>query len=234
MPSYDSMRAGYLNLWQKVTVTRPVDAEAAANGIFADRARYEAIEKETGVPWFWVAIVHNRESNRDFGGVLHNGERIIGTGKKTSLVPKGRGPFSSWNEAAIDALKFKELDKIRDWPVERLLYEWERYNGWGYIGKINSPYVWAGTSLQQRGKFVADGKYDASHWDTQLGCAVILKTMIQMVPGLVAGEPAIPGEVPSMTPALENFSTAELIDALIGREQGNTIIRNVMVEYSKK
>lgn len=176
--SFESMAAGYRNLWNGMHVTRPRDAKAAARAIIADSAAYRAVEKKTGVPWFWIACVHTRESGRDFGGVLHNGERIIGTGRKTKLVPAGRGPFDSWDAAAADALRYKGLDDIGDWSLERCLYEFERYNGFGYVARgVNSPYVWAGTSLQQRGKYVADGAFDASHWDTQLGCAAILKSI---------------------------------------------------------
>jgi len=181
MPSYNDMKLGYRNLWEAATLKRVETVNKAAGAIIRDRARYEVIEARTGVPWFWIACAHHRESNRDFRGILHNGERIIGTGRKTKLVPKGRGPFSSWEEAAVDALTAKPhaLHTINQWSIERCLYEFERYNGWGYNGKINSPYVWAATSQQQRGKYVRDGKFDSNHWDAQLGCAALLKSLVQ-------------------------------------------------------
>ena len=86
MPSFEAMSQGYQNLWNRMEVTRQPDALEAAEGIIADRARYENVQKATGVPWFFIGPVHHRESNRSFAGVLHNGERIIGTGRKTSLV----------------------------------------------------------------------------------------------------------------------------------------------------
>lgn len=229
--SFASMEKGYGNLWAKMHVTRPVDAEAEAAAILKDRAMYEAIEAETGVPWYWIACVHARESSRDFGGVLHNGERIIGTGQKTRLVPAGRGPFASWGEAAVDALAYKGLDRIADWSLERCLYEFERYNGFGYVSrKVNSPYVWAGTSLQQRGKFVADGDYDAGHWDGQLGCAAILKSIAALdadteqrlgqetapVPGSESAEEA-EGEPGAQPVSLSAFTTHQLMAELMSR-----------------
>jgi hypothetical protein len=120
-----------------------------------------------------------RESSCNFAGVLHNGEHIIGTGRKTTLVPKGRGPFSSWSEAAIDAIKLHGLHKIADWPIERLLYEAERFNGWGYLRRGPSPYVWAGTNWYKAGKYIADGVYSATHVDSQLGVAIIWKQLQQ-------------------------------------------------------
>lgn len=199
--SFESMRAGYRKLWDRMHVTRPLDAERIAKAILGDMAVYQAVEKDTGVPWFWIACVHQRESARDFGGILHNGERIIGTGRKTSKVPAGRGPFSSWNEAAIDAIRYKALHAVEDWSLERCLYEFERYNGFGYVARgVNSPYVWAGSSLQQRGKYVADGQFDANHWDTQLGCAAILKS----IAALDAGTERRLGEASAPIPGTES------------------------------
>jgi hypothetical protein len=60
-----------------------------------------------------------------------------------------------------------------------MLYEAERYNGWGYLlyKHVNSPYLWSGTSLQQRGKYVADGDWDASAWSQQVGVVAMLKLL---------------------------------------------------------
>lgn len=143
--------------------------DRAARLIAANKGRYRAIQKATGVPWAWIGAVHMRESSCNFDGVLHNGEKIIGTGEVTSLVPSGRGPFDTWEEAAIDALKLKGLEKVKDWSPERVAYEAERFNGFGYRGRHASPYVWSGTNLYNRGKYTSDGNYDASHKDAQLG-----------------------------------------------------------------
>lgn len=78
---------------------------SAAETIIANQDKYEEVEKETGVPWQIIAAIHHREGSLDFKTVLHNGERIIGTNKKTKLVPAGHGPFATWSEGAIDALK---------------------------------------------------------------------------------------------------------------------------------
>lgn len=212
MPTFDETRTGYGNLWRRATV-RPechADAKAVAERALRDRARYQAIESKTGVPWFWIACIHDRESGGDFRGVLHNGEHIIGTGRKTSLVPAGRGPFATWEEAAIDALTFDKVAAIRDWSIERCLYQFEAYNGWGYTTRgVNSPYVWAGTSLQEPGKFTSDRHFDPSAMDTQLGCAAVLKLLAELdadvasrvsAPAL-AGVPSVGGEPPWMVKA---------------------------------
>ena len=195
MPTYSATAKGYAALWAKSELTG--NAKATAQKIIGLRDRYEPIAETIGYPNIWplIGALHAREADLSFAGVLHNGERIIGTGRKTSLVPAGRGPFSTWEEAAVDALQLKGWQSIDDWPIARWLYEAERYNGFGYFTKgINSPYVWAGTNLQQRGKYVADGKFDASTLDTQLGVAAILHAIFELDSALEPGkgEPAPP------------------------------------------
>ena len=237
MPTFEAMEAGYRNLWARCQVVRSEESEKAAQGIIEDRARYENVQKATGVPWYFVGPVHHRESNRNFAGVLHNGERIIGTGRKTTLVPAGRGPFSSWDEAASDALKYMELDKVSDWNLPRVLYEFERYNGFGYIKqKVNSPYVWAGTNLQQAGKYVRDGVFDRNHMDTQLGCAAILKKLIEIEPS-IADELNLSGDESSETDndpgpfaTLKDYGTHQLIEEILSRPH----VADVAVNYRKQ
>jgi lysozyme family protein len=198
--TYENTKAGYAKLWNSLVIKDKAGADKFAKKIIAAEPRYRKIQDATGVPWYFVGLLHMRESSNDFRGVLHNGEKIIGTKKVTSLVPAGRGPFRSWEEAAIDALKLKGLQKIKDWPVERVAYEAERYNGLGYtrasIG-INSPYLWAGSNHQQRGKFVSDGKFDPNAVDTQMGVMTVLKRIHEIqgnkAGGLAAGGAVIAG-----------------------------------------
>lgn len=203
--SFETTREGYANMWRTMRVTRAAECEAAARRIMASKARYQDVEAETGVPWFFIAILHMRESNNSFAGVLHNGEHIIGTGRKTRLVPAGRGPFGTWEEAAIDALHLKGLHKIKSWPVERIGYEAERFNGLGYIYRgVNSPYLWAGSNHYTRGKFVADGKFDPNHEDRQLGVMPVLFKLAEFDAGVaarLAGRPS--ADPPAQTPSLK-------------------------------
>jgi lysozyme family protein len=195
--TYENTKAGYGNMWRSIKVTRNADADKFAARIIANEARYRKTEAKTGVPWFFIGALHMRESSCNFSGVLHNGENIIGTGKKTKLVPAGRGPFASWEEAAEDALKLKGLHKINGWPIERMGFEAERYNGFGYTSRgINSPYLWAGSNHQQPGKYVADGKFDPKAVDKQLGVMTVIKRICEMRPDVAA---QIEGSTPSAT-----------------------------------
>jgi lysozyme family protein len=180
-PSFASMAAGYRAMWKSMRITRQAACDQAARRILAARDRYVAVERVVGVPWFVIGMWHMRESSNNFAGVLHNGEHIIGTGRKTRLVPAGRGPFNSWAEAAIDALKMKGLHQIKEWPIERIGYETERFNGFGYVARrVNSPYVWAGSNHYTTGKYVADGVFSMGHVDTQLGCLPVLAALCKM------------------------------------------------------
>ena len=149
--------------------------KAVADRILLYKTRYQAVEKTTGVPWWFIGVVHYRESNLNFDTYLGNGQAL---NKKTTIVPKGRGPFTTWEEGAIDALTncAPYAAKNKDWTIGASLELLEKYNGLGYFNKgIPSPYIWAGTNQYAQGKYIADGKFSATAVDKQLGCAGILK-----------------------------------------------------------
>jgi lysozyme family protein len=180
--TYEKTKAGYARLWNTISV-KAKDADRFAKIIIKNEARYRVIQKETGVPWFFVGALHMRESSCNFNGVLHNGEHIIGTDRKTRLVPRGRGPFSTWEEAAVDALKLKGMDRTRSWPIERIGFAAELFNGLGYANRgVNSPYLWAGSNHQQPGKYVADHVWDAKATDKQMGVMTVIKRICELRP----------------------------------------------------
>lgn len=140
-------------------------------------------------PWMFVAGLHNMEASGNFAGVLHNGEKIIGTGKKTSLVPAGRGPFKTWEDSAIDVLKnLKNLDKITDWSIGNILKQAEIYNGTGYLKyhpNENTPYLWAMSNINDgKGKYTSDGKYsETADANGQVGFATLCcEILLQLSP----------------------------------------------------
>lgn len=176
--TFEATERGYLKLWKSAVLKVGEDfvkAETFANRIIAAEPRYKAVQAATGVPWYFIGALHMRESSCNFEGVLHNGDRIIGTGGLTTRVPAGRGPFGTWEASAIDALKLKDMHRVQAWSAARMLYQAEVFNGLGYVGKgINSPYVWAGTNHEQSGKYVRDHVFDPNAEDTQLGVAAAL------------------------------------------------------------
>ena len=107
--SFEKLRPDYEKLWLRMSVTRIGAANAEAQQVIKNKNKYAGIQQDTGVPWFIVGALHIREAGSppDFKAVLHNGERIINTNRKTRLVPAGRGPFSDpdgFKKAAHDAL----------------------------------------------------------------------------------------------------------------------------------
>lgn len=187
--------------WAVVRLTRPFSA--IADQLIAAKSRYRIVEAKTGVPWFVIAAIHMRESSRSFLGVLHNGERIIGTNRLTRLVPKGRGPFATWEDAAVDALVncAPYAARNKDWSVGGTLTMLEQYNGLGYANKgLPSPYLWAGTDQYVSGKYVSDGRFDPNVIDSQPGCAGIILAIMAADHSVQFGTPSKPPPEPVPDP----------------------------------
>ena len=111
----------------------------------------------------------------------------------------------------LDEVDTDPMDGVDDWTIERILYEAERYNGWGYLGRANSPYIWAGSNHYIRGKFIADGVYDPNHVDIQPGVASVLRRLMLVDEGV--RERIETGKTP-VEPRPEPFTEAELADML--------------------
>lgn len=198
------LRDEYNALWNGMVVSASNRKESArwARKILAHKDRYQKIEQRTGVPWHFIALTHYRESSLDFRGVLHNGQKIIGTGRKTTIVPKGRGPFSTFEEAAYDALvTVKGYSRNLDWSIGPYIYRIEGYNGYGYHYRgIPSPYLWGGSNRQKRGKYVRDGVYDPNVWDTQLGVMTLLRALMDLDPSIDFDGEKLPEPAPNPPP----------------------------------
>ena len=152
--------------------------DSVARRIIANKARYQAIEKQTGVPWAFIGVCHYRESNCNFNCNLHNGEPL---NRVTRLVPRGRGPFTSFEHSAVDAYGIKGWINRSDWSLGNQIVRLETYNGLGYRNKKGgNPYLWGGSNHYVRGKYVRDGVYSATFVDPQLGCVPILKRIADL------------------------------------------------------
>lgn len=207
-PTPAQTEAGYRHLWT-TAVVKPEKREPAsrqAERIVAHRAEYEAISADTnGVPWFMIGALHVRESDQDFHQHLHCGDSLHARTfheprNRPKAEPKsGHMPYT-FQESAMDALTMQPhaLQNVKPWSVERLLYECEKYNGWGYLKRGNSPYVWSWTNQYDHGKYVADGKYSDGAVDKQPGVAAIFKALAledQGVAAFFAQEPELkPGK----------------------------------------
>lgn len=165
----------------------------AAARKFAKRAmehKYEyeqiaaEVSRKTGhhVPWWFIPLVHERECVRGVDNWTCNIAQGCKYSVKCNVIPHS-GPFSSFLEAAVDALivQAPHAGKWTNWSGGGVMTIAEAYNGTGYarMGK-SSPYIWSGTDQYVRGKYVADHKYDPNAVDTQLGVAISLKALMEL------------------------------------------------------
>lgn len=178
MPDLNALKAANERRWANARLTR--NFTGLAKSLLAAKPRYQSVEAKTGVPWFVIAVIHERESSQDWSRSLAQGDPW---NRVSVNVPRGRGPFKSWEEAAIDALVncHPFLARKKDWSIGATLTNLELYNGAGYVNRGHpSPYVWAGTDQYRAGKYVADGKYDPNHVDSQPGCAGMLMALMAL------------------------------------------------------
>lgn len=152
------------------------------------RGRYLHVAASTDVPWFVIAVIHEREASQNWADSIAQGDPWS---ERSVHVPRGRGPFGSWEEAALDALLncAPYAGHWRDWSVGGTLTLLEMYNGLGYAHRgLASPYVWASTDKYVAGKYLSDGHFDAHAVDQQIGCAALLLEMIAYEPGIKFAE----------------------------------------------
>ncbi len=177
IPNLADLRAEYDRLFASARILPDWRArvEEVGRRAIVWRARYASASP--GVPWWWVAAIHNLESSANFSRHLHNGDSLA---RRTVSVPAGRPitgrPPFTWEQSAADALEMKGLSAWGDWTIAGALYQAERYNGWGYRRfhpEVLSPYLWSGTQLYSQGKYVADGKWSAAAGSNQVGAAAL-------------------------------------------------------------
>jgi lysozyme family protein len=184
MVDLSALTAKNADRWQKAKLTRTTEANNIALHLFKAKARYQAVEAKTGVPWAVIAVIHERESSQDFSTQLGQGDPL---NRVSVHVPAGRGPFKTWEEGAYDALVLCApfLARRKDWSLSAALTALETYNGIGYAAKgVPSPYLWAGTDQYRSGKYVKDGVYDPNKVDAQMGCAALLMSLMALDPSI--------------------------------------------------
>jgi lysozyme family protein len=168
--------------WSKMVID--FDAIAAMNlvaaQLIASKARYQALFAQTDVPWPVIAVIHERECSRNFNLSIAQGDPWNAV---SVHVPAGRGPFASWDDAAVDALTVCEhMNQWGHWDtMGGVLTRLEMYNGLGYANRqvpLTSPYIWSRTDQYVSGKYVADHVFDPNFVDVQEGCAPLLGCMM--------------------------------------------------------
>ena len=186
VPSFESLAGEYAHLWDTIEFSGHMSGtvEWYAKRILRYRDSYVEIEEQTGVPWWFCGLLHGMECGFNFRQHLHNGDSLAG---RTRRVPRGYprsgSPPFTWEESALDALRIKGYDKVRNWSIENVAWLAENFNGWGYRlyhSETLSPYLWSGTTHYRRGKYVVDGRYSPTAVSKQAGVMAILKRLEAM------------------------------------------------------
>ncbi|PKL81768.1 MAG: hypothetical protein CVV24_13585 [Ignavibacteriae bacterium HGW-Ignavibacteriae-3] len=178
-----NLRDEYQGLFDQCQIKpeKLAEVENIISRITNDQSRYRNVETKLGIPWFFIAAIHNMESSLNFTRHLHNGDPLS---SRTTHVPAGRpvsgNPPFTWEQSAEDSLKLQKLDRWNDWRLAGVLYKIEEYNGWGYRGRhpeVLSPYLWSGSGHYIKGKYIADGRWSDTAVSNQIGAGVILRRM---------------------------------------------------------
>jgi lysozyme family protein len=184
----------------KIVPKRLAEVNAVAARLVAPSAksRYQAVSQAvwgTADRWPVVAVIHEREAGGRWDCQLGQGDPL---NQVSCHVPHGRGRFlthpgdvpgnDAWHRAAVDALINcpPYAARWKDWSIGGLLTMLELYNGTGYDDYHHecSPYDWGATDQEEEGNYTGDGKYSAEVWDTQVGCAAMLKAMAAIDPSI--------------------------------------------------
>lgn len=201
---YSALQHEYEGLLASMRITRVGEIDAAAHRLLKHRDRWIPVRNATGIPIPWMMASFEREASSDFTRSPAQGDRWD---RVSFHVPKNRGPFKGFVEAALDAYHIDHTDKVgaENFTEARGCYEWEVLNGMGYRNHgRRSPYLWAGTNIQQLGKYTADGHWDGTVMDHQLGVVPMARRIIELDPSLAfVGGVVLPAVlVPPLVPPL--------------------------------
>lgn len=199
MTNIPALTVKYAALFEKARIlpSRQAEVDRVARRLCASeaKARYQVISATTGVPWFVIAVIHEREASQDFSKQLGQGDPL---NQVSRHVPRGRGPFfnhpndppgqDAFYRGAVDALENcpPKLAGWKDWTAGGSCVATLLYNGTGYddYHHENSPYEAGATDQEQRGKYTGDGQFDPNAWDTQIGCIAMFKAMMALDPSI--------------------------------------------------
>jgi len=223
-PTFETLRPSYAKLWAELEPApeRVPALQAIAAALIANKATYRrvagAVWSQASL-WFIVALIDQMEGGGGCRTHLHNGDPLTA---RTINVPAGRPPGEphgsitvsagniavrafTFEESAIDALIFDDLDKVPkdadgNWPIERVAYQLEKYNGGGYLDKpIVSPYLASWSNKYTKGKFTSDHHYDPEAVSQQPGALSILKILATLDAEVASALQPQPKEIPMTT-----------------------------------
>lgn len=160
--------------------------KAVVDKMFEYQWKYQKVSGKYSVllRWYDVALLYKLESDEPLIGANPKFNRYLGNGqplnKRTTIVPVGRGPFSSWEAGCWDAIELQRLHRIQDWSNGNRLRLLESFNGDGYrrYRNMQSAYLFSGSNHYESGKYASDGKFDPGAVSSQIGLALYLKEIL--------------------------------------------------------
>ena len=181
--NFTALRSEF-NAWFDATIVRDEckdKVEWNTKQLLEHQSRYREVGLRLNrVPWAMVGVIHGMECGFNFTCHLHNGDPLT---NRTKHVPAGQPqtgtPPYSWENSAMDALTREGLNTVTDWSIPHMLYLLEKFNGFGYrkMGKP-TPYLWSFSKLYEKGKYVADGRFDPEAVSKQCGAAVMIRALV--------------------------------------------------------
>lgn len=217
VPTFESLAPSYARMWADLvpTPSHLAELQRICTLLKVHKPTYQNVAEQVWHNvnyWFIVALLDQMEGGGGCNTYLGNGQSLK---RATTEVPAGRGPFASFFDGCIDALHLDGFDKITTWPIERIAYQFEAWNGWGYLNKpITDPYLTSFSNLYTKGKWVSDHHYDPEAVSQQPGALTILKVLADMDPSIKLTSVFTPAAPASAPPAQEKaLSTTAIVPA---------------------
>ena len=70
MTDLGALKSANANRWASAKLLRKADFASVASHLMDAKARYRSVEGRTLVPWYVIAVIHERESSQDWKGSL--------------------------------------------------------------------------------------------------------------------------------------------------------------------
>jgi lysozyme family protein len=148
-----------------------------------------AASKAVNVPWWFIAGIDMREMSFVHTGHFANGDKILGTGRKTYRVPKNLGPADTWMQSVIQVFDYKAKTAkdftallSPDMNLGDACAAWEHYNGHGSRsrGEYNSYVVGFTNFHDETGRWVRDHVFDRNAEVKRPGAAAFALYLVKM------------------------------------------------------
>lgn len=175
---------GYANAFWSATLRADWinQIDATIDKIVSARPQLEKVGQATQTPWYLVGVFWMLETGGSFSVHLLNGDPLTA---QTVHVPAHRPEIwppppgqDPWEYSAADAIRYYKLSRLEAAGLGEMLSALELANGRGYQSRgLFSPYLWNGTNLYDKGKFVSDHIWDPNAVSAQVGAVALLRRL---------------------------------------------------------